>query len=69
VQNPLIQLIVDGRIASLEDLRSTYHKLLMQTHPDAVGSDKLVKKFLEFGEYYEEAKVFLAQSAKEPHWS
>jgi hypothetical protein len=65
VANPLIQLIIDGRIASLGELRSTYHKLLMQTHPDAVGSDKLVRKFLEFGEYYAEAKAFLHQSIEE----
>jgi hypothetical protein len=69
VPNPLIQLIRDGRIASLEDLRSTYHKLMMQTHPDAVGSDKLVRKFLEFGKYYEEAKALLVQSTEGPHIS
>jgi hypothetical protein len=34
----------------------------MQTHPDAVGSDKLVRKFLEFNYQYEEAKAFFAQS-------
>ena len=62
VNNALIQLIVDGRIRNLEDLRSTYHKLAMQTHPDAVGSDKLVRKFLEFSDQYEEAKAYLAQS-------
>jgi len=62
VNNALIQLIVDGRIRTLEDLRSTYHKLAMQTHPDAVGSDKLVRKFLEFSDQYEEAKAYLAQS-------
>jgi hypothetical protein len=62
VNNTLIQLIVDGRIRTLEDLRSTYHKLAMQTHPDAVGSDKLVRKFLEFSDQYEEAKAYLAQS-------
>ena len=62
MNNTLIQLIVDGRIRTLEDLRSTYHKLAMQTHPDAVGSDKLVRKFLEFSDQYEEAKAYLAQS-------
>jgi hypothetical protein len=67
VPNSLLQLIIDGRIASLEDLRSTYHKLMMQTHPDAVGSDKLVRKFLQFGEYYEEAKAFLLQSTEKSH--
>ena len=64
VNNALIQLIVDERIRTLEDLRSTYHKLAMQTHPDAVGSDKLVRKFLEFSDQYEEAKAYLAQSTK-----
>jgi hypothetical protein len=62
VPNPLVQLIADGRIGTLAELRSTYHKLVMQTHPDAVGSDKLVNKFLQFNDYYQEAKAFLAQS-------
>ena len=62
MNNVLIQLIADGRIRTLEDLRSTYHKLAMQTHPDAVGSDKLVGKFLEFSDQYEEARAYLAQS-------
>jgi hypothetical protein len=65
VNNVLIQLIVDGRIRTLEDLRSTYHKLAMQTHPDAVGSDKLVRKFLEFSDQYEEAKAFLLRSTED----
>jgi hypothetical protein len=65
VNNALIQLIVDGRIRTLEDLRATYHKLAMQTHPDAVGSDKLVRKFLEFSDQYEEAKAYLAQSVQD----
>ena len=64
LDNALIQLIVDGRIRTLEDLRATYHKLAMQTHPDAVGSDKLVRKFLEFSDQYEEAKAYLAKSIK-----
>ncbi len=65
VNNTLIQLIVDGRIRSLEDLKATYHQLVMQTHPDAVGSDRLVRKFLEFSDEYEEAKAYLAQSLKD----
>jgi hypothetical protein len=65
MNNALIQLIVDGRIRTLEDLRSTYHKLAMQTHPDSVGSDKLIRKFLEFSDQYEEAKAYLAQSVQD----
>jgi len=62
--NPFIQLIVDGRLRTLADLKATYHKLVMQTHPDTVGSDRLLRKFLEFSDQYEEAKGYLAQSVK-----
>ena len=65
VNNALIQLIVDGRIRSLEGLRATYHQLVMQTHPDAVGSDKLVRKFLEFSDQYEEAKAYFARTVQD----
>ena len=63
--NLLIQLIEEGRIRSLDDLKATYHTLAMQTHPDAVGSDKLITKFLEFSDQYEEAKVYLGQLIKD----
>jgi hypothetical protein len=69
VNNVLMQLIVDGRIRTLEDLRATYHTLAMQTHPDAVGSDKLVRKFLEFSDQYEEAKAYLAKSINDQGFS
>ena len=61
-----MQLIIDGRIRTLADLRSTYHKLAIQTHPDAVGSDRLVARFLEFSDQYEEARAYLAESIKSP---
>lgn len=63
--NPLIQLIADGRIGSLADLRATYHTLVMQTHPDSVGSDRLLEKFLEFSDQYEEAKIYLSRSLQD----
>jgi hypothetical protein len=50
VNNGLIQLILDGRIRTIEDLISTYHKLSLQTHPDAVGLQKPVRKCLEFSD-------------------
>jgi hypothetical protein len=59
MNNPLVQLIADGRIRTLADLKATYHKLVMQTHPDAVGSDKLIRKFIEINDHYEEAKRYL----------
>jgi len=33
----------------------------MRTHPDAIGSTRLVKEFLEFSEYYEAAKSYLSR--------
>ena len=54
--NPFIRLINEGRIKSLQELRSTYRSLIMKTHPDAVGSDVLIDKYLAFSSYYEEAK-------------
>jgi len=43
--NVLIQLIQSGKLRSFEDLKSTYHKIVMKTHPDAVGSDKYLAEF------------------------
>ncbi len=65
MNNPFIKLIEEGRINKLTDLRSAYRKIVMRTHPDAIGSDKLVEKFLSYSNYYEEAKAFL--SKKEVH--
>jgi hypothetical protein len=55
--NPLIKLIAAGKIRTLQQLRSTYRALIMKSHPDAVGSDKLLEKYLSFSSYYEEAKL------------
>jgi hypothetical protein len=56
--NPLIRLIHDGKINSLQQLKSTYRTLVMKTHPDAVGSDRLIEGYLSLSSYYEEAKQF-----------
>jgi hypothetical protein len=50
VNNGLIRLVLDGRIRIIEDLISTYHTPSMQTHPDAVGMQKPVRKFLVFSD-------------------
>jgi hypothetical protein len=64
MKNALIDLINAGRIRSLEDLKSTYHKIVMKTHPDAVGSEKLLTKYLSFAGQYEEAKQYLLGLSK-----
>jgi len=56
--NPLIRLINEGKIRSLQQLKSTYRTLVMKTHPDAVGSDKLVEEHLSLGSCYEEARRY-----------
>ena len=61
--NPFIQLIQDGRITSLENLKRSYRMIVMRTHPDAVGSAERTDEFLTFSCYYEEAKAFLFRSA------
>ncbi len=54
--NPLVRLVREGKIKSLQQLKSTYRTLVMKTHPDAVGSDRLVEGYLSLSSYYEEAK-------------
>ena len=59
--NVLIQLIESGKLRSLEDLKSKYHKVIMRTHPDAVGSDKYLDRYLQLSIEYEEARIYLAE--------
>jgi hypothetical protein len=65
-ENVFILLIDQGRITDMEGLRRAYRRLVMKTHPDAIGSTRLVKEFLEFGEYYEAAKLYLRSSGRMP---
>lgn len=62
--NVLIQLIQSGKLRTFEDLRSTYHKIVMKTHPDAVGSDKYLKRYLQLSNEYEQARIFLTESQR-----
>lgn len=59
--NALIQLIRSGKLRSFEDLKSAYHKVMMKTHPDAVGSDKYLHRYLKLSAEYEEARAYLAK--------
>ncbi|MGA2642128.1 MAG: hypothetical protein ABSG21_14645 [Spirochaetia bacterium] len=62
--NALIQLIQSGKLRSFEDLKSAYHRIIMKTHPDAVGSDKFLKKYLQLSTDYEDARAYLADSQR-----
>jgi curved DNA-binding protein CbpA len=61
----LIDLIDTGRIKTLEDLKSAYHKIVMKTHPDAIGSNKLLPQYLSLTDQYEEAKKYLSLAKDE----
>lgn len=54
--NPFIRLISERKIINLQQLKSTYRTLVMKTHPDAIGSDRLIEGYLALSSYYEEAK-------------
>jgi hypothetical protein len=66
MENVFIQLIDQGRVGDLDGLKRAYRRLVMRTHPDAIGSARLVKEFLEFGEYYEAAKIYLKLKVPAP---
>ncbi len=59
MENKLLKYIKDGRITNIGELRRLYRRIVLRTHPDSIGSDKLVNEFIEFSNYYEEAKALL----------
>jgi curved DNA-binding protein CbpA len=62
MENIFIKYMREGRIRSLDELKSAYHRLVMKTHPDAVGSDDLVEKYIAYSNYYEEAKAVFSRA-------
>ena len=62
--NVFIEFICQGRINNLEDLKRSYRKIVMKTHPDATGRADRDDEFVRFSAYYEEAKLFLANKAQ-----
>ena len=59
MDNIFIRYIEQGKIRGLEELKRTYRRIVMKTHPDAVGSDRLVEKYIECRNWYEEARAIL----------
>ncbi len=55
MENIFINLMNEGKIRSLDDLKSVFRKIAKKTHPDAAGSDTLVRKFIVFRKQYEDA--------------
>ncbi|MBN2544254.1 MAG: hypothetical protein JXB50_00565 [Spirochaetes bacterium] len=63
MENIFIKLIKDGTIGSLGELKDVFRKIAKKTHPDAVGSDELVEKFIEFKAFFDEARQFLKSNS------
>jgi curved DNA-binding protein CbpA len=66
MENIFVKYIREGRIRNLDELKSAYRRIVMKTHPDAVGSDDLVEKYIQYSGFYEEAKSIFAQARMEP---
>jgi hypothetical protein len=68
MENMFIRYIDSGKIRDHSELRHVYMKIVMKTHPDTVGSDRLVNRFLALTDQYEEAREYLSRrcSASRP---
>ena len=66
MENIFVKYIREGRIRNLDELKSAYRRIVMKTHPDAVGSDDLVEKYIQYSGFYEEAKSIFARAGIEP---
>ena len=60
-RNPFVRLIESGRVSTNAQLRSAYRTLVLKTHPDAVGSDRLLDRYLALSADYEEARRLLPE--------
>ncbi len=59
MRNALIELIRGGKIRSPADLKKIYRRMVLKTHPDAIGSTVLLENYLEIRRHYEEAERYL----------
>jgi hypothetical protein len=65
MDNFFINLIDEGKIKNIDDLKKAFRKVAKKTHPDSVGSDRFVRKFVIFRNFYEEAKKYLGSKKDE----
>jgi hypothetical protein len=59
VSNVLLQLVQAGTIRTFEALKSAYRVMIMNTHPDAVGSELRLERYLRLSDHYREARACL----------
>ncbi len=65
-KNVFLKAIAEGRIRNLSQLKGAYRTLVMRTHPDALGSDRLIDKFLTLSSDYQEARAVLEARTASP---
>ncbi len=59
MENIFIKFIQEGKIQNIDGLKKAFRKIAKKTHPDIAGTDQFVDKFIQFKNYYDEAKRFL----------
>jgi hypothetical protein len=57
MENVLLKYIHEGRIRSIDELKRIYRRIVLKTHPDSIGSNRFVNRFIEFSNFYEEARA------------
>jgi hypothetical protein len=62
MENVLLNYINEGKITNIDELKRLYRRIVLKTHPDSIGSNQLVNKFIEFSKYYEEARALLGSN-------
>ena len=63
VANFLLELIEQGKIRNIDELKSAYRTATVRTHPDTVGSNERLEIFLRLNDDYLEAKAYLEDHA------
>lgn len=59
MENLFITMINEGRIKNSDELKRAFHSIAKKTHPDMVGSDRYVDRFIKFNKQFSEAKEYL----------
>lgn len=65
MENLFITMIDEGRISNSEELKRAFHSIAKKTHPDMVGSNRYVERFIKFNKQFIEAKEYLKRRGED----